>query len=150
MADKQVVVFGLLNEEYGLEITDVQEIVRFQEITKIPDAPVFIKGILNLRGKVIPIIDLKRRFYQMDSTVTESTRILVVKVGDKTIGIIADEVSEVLRVPEEAIEPTPSLLDEFNQSGIVGVGKLENRLLILLNLEKTLSTEELKEIKKVV
>jgi len=150
MADKQVVVFRLLDEEYGLEITGVQEIVRYQDITKIPEAPVFIKGILNLRGQVIPVIDLKRRFYGVDSTITEATRIVVVKVGDKTIGIIADEVSEVLRIAEEAIEPTPSLLNDFNQSGIIGVGKLENRLLILLDLAKTLSSEELKEIKKVV
>ena len=150
MADKQVVVFRILSEEYGLEISGIQEIVRYQNITRIPEAPLFIKGIVNLRGQVIPVVDLKRRFYQVDSQVTEDTRIVVVKVGDKTIGIIADEVSEVLRIPEEAIEPTPTLLNSFNQSGIIGVGKLEGRLLILLDLENTLSSEELNEIKKVV
>ena len=150
MADKQVVVFRILSEEYGLEISGIQEIVRYQDITRIPEAPLFIKGIVNLRGQVIPVVDLKRRFYQVDSQVTEDTRIVVVKVGDKTIGIIADEVSEVLRIPEEAIEPTPTLLNSFNQSGIIGVGKLEGRLLILLDLENTLSSEELNEIKKVV
>lgn len=150
MADKQVVVFRILSEEYGLEISGIQEIVRYQNITRIPEAPLFIKGIVNLRGQVIPVVDLKRRFYQVDSQVTEDTRIVVVKVDDKTIGIIADEVSEVLRIPEEAIEPTPTLLNSFNQSGIIGVGKLEGRLLILLDLENTLSSEELNEIKKVV
>ncbi|KJS22115.1 MAG: chemotaxis protein CheW [Clostridiaceae bacterium BRH_c20a] len=150
MADKQVVVFRILSEEYGLEISGIQEIVRYQDITRIPEAPLFIKGIVNLRGQVIPVVDLKRRFYQVDSQVTEDTRIVVVKVDDKTIGIIADEVSEVLRIPEEAIEPTPTLLNSFNQSGIIGVGKLEGRLLILLDLENTLSSEELNEIKKVV
>ncbi|KJS87756.1 MAG: hypothetical protein JM58_03595 [Peptococcaceae bacterium BICA1-8] len=149
MADKQVVVFGLSNEKYGLEITVVQEIVRYQDITRVPEAPLFIKGVVNLRGQVIPVVDLKRRFYQVDSEVTEETRIVVVKVGDKTIGIIADEVSEVLRIPEEAIEPTPTLLNSFNQSGIIGVGKLEGSLLILLDLENTLSSKELKEIEKV-
>ncbi|MDK2823634.1 MAG: purine-binding chemotaxis protein CheW [Clostridia bacterium] len=150
MADKQIVVFSLLNEEYGLEITSVQEIVRFQEITKIPEAPDFIKGIINLRGQVIPVIDLKQRFYNIKSEITEDTRIVVVKIGTKTIGIIADQVSEVLHIPEEAIEPTPALLNDFNQSGITGVGKLEDRLLILLDLEKTLSRDELKQINKVV
>ncbi|MGI6225098.1 MAG: chemotaxis protein CheW [Peptococcales bacterium] len=143
MVDKQLVVFTLADEEYGLDIIDVQEIVRYQEITKIPEAPVFIKGILNLRGQVIPVVDLKKRFYQIDSTITDSTRIIVVKAGEKTMGIIADGVSEVLRLPEEDVEPTPSLLNEFNQSGIVGVGKLEGRLLILLNLTQTLGSEEL-------
>lgn len=150
MADRQVVIFRLLDGEYALEITSVKEIVRYQEITKIPEAPIFIKGLLNLRGQVIPVIDLKRRFYQVDSMVTEETRIVVVKVGEGLIGIIADEVSEVLRLSEKDIEPTPSLLKDFNQSGIVGVGKLEDRLLILLDIERTLSSEELKEIKKVV
>src|SRR5690554_5592647 len=127
MSDKQVVVFKLLNEEYGLDITQVQEIVRYLDITKIPEAPNYIKGILNLRGQVIPVIDLKRRFYQLDSDVSENTRIVVVKIRESIIGIIADEVSEVLRIPEETIEPTPTLLKEFNHIGIWGIGKLEER-----------------------
>lgn len=150
MADKQVVVFTLLSEEYGLEITKVQEIVRYQEVTKLPEAPEFIKGIINLRGQVIPVIDLKKRFYGLNSEITENTRIVVVKAGTSILGIIADQVSEVLHIPEEAIEPTPTLLQGFNQSGIVGVGKLEGRLLIILELEKALSGEELKEIEEAV
>ncbi|MFZ5942950.1 MAG: chemotaxis protein CheW [Bacillota bacterium] len=150
MSDKQLVVFSLQNEEYGLEITKVQEIVRFQEITKVPNAPSFIKGLINLRGQVIPVVDLKKRFYGTGSEVLEDTRIIVVKAAAHTIGIIADQVSEVMRVPEDSIEPTPSLINDFNQSGITGVGKLEGRLLILLDLEKTLSSAEISEIKHVI
>jgi len=149
MADKQIVVFSLLGEDYGVEITSVQEIVRFQEVTRLPEAPDFVKGIINLRGQVIPVIDLKQRFYNFDSEITDDTRIVVVKVGNKPIGIIAEQVSEVLRLSEEAIEPTPTLLKDFGQSGLTGVGKLEDRLLILLDLEKTLSGEELNQIDKI-
>lgn len=151
MAEQQFVVFKLAEGEYGLEVTDVQEIVRFQKITKVPEAPVFIKGIINLRGQVIPVIDLKKRFFQADSEANDDmTRILVVKVDERKIGILADEVSEVLRIAEEDIEPTPALINIYNQSGISGIAKLEERLLILLKLEKTLSSEELQEIKKVI
>jgi len=150
MAEQQFVIFKLADGEYGLKITDVQEIVLFQEITKIPEAPVFIKGILNLRGQVIPVIDLKRRFYQRDAEVTDSTRIIVCRVGEKKIGVIADQVSEVLRISEDYIEPTPEFFNNFNHSGIVGIAKYEERLLILLDLEKTLSSDELLESKKVV
>jgi purine-binding chemotaxis protein CheW len=150
MAEQQFVLFKLADGEYGIEVNDVQEIVRFQEITKIPEAQEFIKGILNLRGQVIPVIDLKRRFYLEDSKVTDSTRIVVVKVEERKIGIIADEVSEVLRIADDNIEPTPAFINNFNQSGIKGVAKVEERLLILLDLAKTLSFEEIQEIKKVI
>ncbi|MFZ7103616.1 MAG: chemotaxis protein CheW [Peptococcaceae bacterium] len=150
MADKQIVVFSLLSEEYGLEITSVKEIVRFQQVTKIPEAPVYVKGVINLRGEVIPVVDLKQRFYGLDSEITEDTRIVVLKVGANTIGIIADEVSEVLRIPEDSIEPTPAILTEHNKSGIVGVGKLADRLLILIDMQKTLGGEELQKINKAV
>ena len=147
MGDKQVVVFRLNKEEYGIEITEVQEIVRYQEVTNIPEAPDFVKGIINLRGKVIPVIDLKYRFYNQNSVITEESRIIVIKVEDSILGIIADNVSEVLRVPEEDIESTTLLIG--NMGGISAIGKLEGRLLMFLDLKKALSAEELFEIDQV-
>lgn len=148
MAERQFVVFGLAKEEYGIEISWVKEIVRFQEVTKIPEAPAFVKGIINLRGEVIPIVDLKLRYYRQESEITDNTRIVVMKMGEQTVGIIADEVSEVLSIPEEAIEATPGILMEFNNNGIAGVGKVDNRLLILLKVEQILAKEEIKAIEE--
>lgn len=145
----QLVVFKLADEEYGVEIIQVQEIIRIMETTRVPKAPNFIKGVINLRGNVIPVIDLKKRFGLDESLVDDQTRIIVVEVQDYTVGMIVDCVSEVLRLANNAIEPTPPVFSNLNDDYVRGVGKLEDRLLILLDLDKILAISEMSELDKV-
>ncbi len=138
----QLVSFKLGDEEFGVDIMQVQEIIRMQNITSVPNAPDFVEGVINLRGRVIPIIDLRKRFGLEQKDHDKSTRIIVVKVDEITVGLVVDEVSEVLRIPKETVEPPPPIVAGVESEYISGVGKLEDRLLILLDLSKTLSKEE--------
>lgn len=145
----QLVVFKLGEEEYGVEITQVQEIIRVMETTRVPKTPGYIKGVINLRGKVIPVIELKKLFGLAKSEVDDQTRIMVVEVQEYTVGMIVDCVSEVLRLPSDAIEPTPPVFSSLSDEYIRGVGKLEDRLLILLDLDKILAVSEMSELEKI-
>ena len=138
----QLVSFKLGEEEFGVDIMQVQEIIRMQNITAVPNAPEFVEGVINLRGRVIPIVDLRKRFGLEEKSHDKATRIIVVKVDDLTVGLIVDEVSEVLRIPVDTVEPPPPIVAGVESEYIKGVGKLEDRLLILLDLSKTLSKEE--------
>ncbi len=138
----QLVSFKLGDEEFGVDIMQVQEIIRMQNITSVPNAPDFVEGVINLRGRVIPIIDLRKRFGLEQKDHDKATRIIVVKVDEITVGLVVDEVSEVLRIPKETVEPPPPIVAGVESEYISGVGKLEDRLLILLDLSKTLSKEE--------
>lgn len=142
MAEQQVVVFGLGREEYGVEITEVQEIVRLQDITKIPNTPEFVEGVVNLRGKVIPLIDLKKRFGLEQAERTGDNRIIVVNINDSVIGVIVDYVSEVIRLADDMIEQPPSIVKGIGKEYLKGIGKISDRLLILLDLEKILNSSE--------
>ena len=138
----QLVSFKLGNEEFGVDILQVQEIIRMQNITRVPNAPHFVEGVINLRGRVIPIIDLRKRFDLGDHERDKNTRIMVVKIDNIVVGLIVDEVSEVLRIPADTVEPPPPIVAGIESDFIKGVGKLEGRLLILLDLNKILSKEE--------
>jgi len=138
----QLVSFSLGNEEFAVDILKVQEINRMIEITKVPKSPDFVEGVINLRGKVIPIVDLRKRFGLNPKENDKQTRIIVVDINGKVIGLVVDSVSEVLRLPSETIEPPPPMVAGVDAQYISGVGKLDNRLLILLDLNKILSTEE--------
>ena len=138
----QLVSFSLGNEEFAVDILKVQEINRMIEITKVPKSPDFVEGVINLRGKVIPIIDLRRRFGLNAQEHDKQTRIIVVDIKGKIIGLVVDSVSEVLRLSSETIEPPPPMVAGVDAQYICGVGKLDNRLLILLDLNKILSSEE--------
>lgn len=146
----QLVVFRLKHEdnvcEYGVPITKVQEIITMVTPTKMPQTPDFVEGIINLRGKIIPIIDLKKRFNMGSSDLTAETRSVVVEVEGQTVGIIVDEVSEVLRLSEDSIEPPPAVAGGITADYLTGVGKLENRLLILLDMDKILNEGEKAEL----
>lgn len=146
----QLVIFKLKQQdsvcEYGVAITTVQEIIPMATPTKLPQTPDFIEGIINLRGKVIPIIDLKKRFNMGYSEVTPETRSVVVEVEGKTVGIIVDEVSEVMRLPMDSIEPPPAVIGGIASDYITGVGKVDNRLLILLDMDKILNEGERTEL----
>ncbi|MDI6602154.1 MAG: chemotaxis protein CheW [Thermoanaerobacteraceae bacterium] len=148
MAEKQVVVFKLLGEEYCVDIMKVVEIIRMQEITKLPDAPRFVEGVINLRGKIIPVIDLKKRFNLQEGGINEDTRIIITNADSKTIGFIVDNVTEVLRLNEEDIESIDNVTVGIDKDYIQGIGKLDKRLLIMLDLNKVLTKEEKISLKK--
>lgn len=145
MAEQQLVVFGLGKEEFGIDISRVREIVKLQNITSIPQSMDFVEGIVNLRGTIVPIVDLNKRFTvanRRDSDDTER-RIIVVNMAEQNIGILVDGVSEILRVPDEAIEPTPPIVASGISSDFIkGVAKVQERLIIFLDLDRIFSAEE--------
>ncbi len=142
----QLVGFLIGNEEFAVDILKVQEINRITQITKVPNSPAFVEGVINLRGKVIPILDLRIRMGMDKAEHDGRTRIIVVEVAQKTIGFIVDEVTEVLRIPKNVIENPPDLVSNTKSEFIIGVGKLEDRLLILLDLDKIISLDEEKAL----
>lgn len=138
----QLVSFKIGEEEFGVEILKVQEINRMLSITKVPNAPSFVEGVVNLRGKVIPIIDLRSRLNMEKKESDSKTRIVVVEIDGKIVGFIVDEVSEVLRIPRNITEAPPTVVAGIDSDYITAVGKLEDRLLILLDLDKVLKSDE--------
>ena len=135
----QLVGFQLGNEEYGIDILKVQEINRVAEITKIPQSPDFVEGVINLRGNIIPIIDLRKRFHMPEREHDKQTRIVVGEIEGRTVGLIVDAVSEVIRLSPSTIEPAPKIVSENQVDYIKGVGKLDDRLLMLLDIDKILT-----------
>ena len=143
--DLQAVVFMLNKSYYGVPILQVQEIVKMTEITEIPNTPDFVQGIVNLRGKIIPIIDMRKRFGLPEEEVNENWKILILKSDDVLFGVMVDQISEVEKVPATLIEKPPKIVAGVNGKFINAIAKMENRLLILLDIGKILSDEE-KEI----
>ena len=141
-SEKQLVVFDLANEVYGMDIGVVLEIIRMQEITKVPRTPEFVEGIINLRGKIIPVVDLRKRFSLPVTDETADNRIVVVDIDGQGIGMVVDAVSEVLRIPMDAIEPPSSLITSQDSDYIRGIAKVEDRLVILLDLERVFTDQE--------
>lgn len=142
----QLVSFNIGDEEFGVDILKVQEINRMLEVTRVPNAPEYVDGVINLRGKVIPVIDLRRRFEMARKEHDKNTRVIVVELSGKVIGFVVDAVQEVLRIPRSVTEAPPSIVAGVNADYITGVGKLEDRLLILLDLEKILNQTEQTEL----
>lgn len=140
--EEKLVCFELVGEVFGVPISMVQEIIRVQEITEIPRAPEFVEGVINLRGKIIPVIDLRKRFGLGAGEHSKNTRIVVIKVGDIVVGMVVDAVSEVIRLNDEDIEPPSPIVASLDAEYIKGVGKIENKLIILLDTEKILSSHE--------
>jgi len=145
----QFVVFRLGNEEYGIPITQVKEINRLIRTTKVPRSPAFVEGIINLRGQIIPIIDMKKRFDLPLTEYTEEARIIVIQVADHTFGVEVDSVSEVLRINSSDIEPAPHIVCGIDSRYITGVAKVGERLLILLDLDKLLNDEEKIQLREI-
>lgn len=150
MTEMQFVVFKLNNEEYAIEINSVEGILKYEEITNIPQTDEFILGVINLRGKVIPIYNVKRKFYGESSSITDDTRIIIIHNSDILIGIIVDSVLEVLKIPEENIELTDSIFSEESNKTITGIGKVEDRLLMIIDIKSLLTETEKTKIKEVI
>ena len=145
----ELVSFKLGHEEFGVEIRKVREINRMLDVTRIPNSPAYMEGVVNLRGKVIPVINLRRRFGMEEKAHDKDVRVVVVELGGKVLGFVVDSVSQVLRIPRSVTEPPPSLMGGVGAEYITAVGKLEDRLLILLDLEKIFSSAEQKELREV-
>ena len=139
----QLVTFNIAEEEFGVDILSVQEIIRLMQITTVPRAPTCIEGVINLRGKVIPVIDMRKRFNLPAINRDSRTRIIVMEFGSKIVGFLVDAVSEVLRIPARTVEPAPAVVSGVGSEYIRGVGKLDDRLLILLDLDSLLEGMDL-------
>jgi purine-binding chemotaxis protein CheW len=144
----QLISFLVGDEEYGLDILRVKEVIRLREITRLPRAPSFVKGIINLRGDVIPIIDLRNKFGLEHQQYSAMTRVIVVDVDGRLVGMVVDAASQVVRVPADQIDPPPPIAGGLSVEFIKGVGKLEERLIILLNIDRILSIEEKVELER--
>lgn len=145
----QLVTFILGNEEFGVDIFKVREINKMMNITKVPNAPVFVEGVVNLRGKVTPIIDLRTRLGVNTGHNTEKTSIVVVELSQMVVGLIVDEVKEVLRISSDITEPPPSVVAGIDSEFITSVAKLEDRLLLLLDLNKIFNLQEEQQLMEV-
>lgn len=144
----QLVGFKLGNEEFAVDISKVQEINRIMNITKIPNSQEFIEGVVNLRGKIVPIMSLRERLGMDKKENDAHTKIIVTEVGGTLIGFIVDEVTEVLRIAHAIIENTPSIVSGIESELIYGVAKLDDRLLILLNLERVCKPQEIESLQE--
>jgi purine-binding chemotaxis protein CheW len=140
--ENQFVVFTLAGEAYGIEIAAVEGIIKLQAITAVPHAPAYVEGVTNLRGKVLPVVDLRRRFGLPEGAETKDSRIVVVEISGVTVGMIVDGVSEVLRVSDESVEPPSPIVMTIDSAFIRGIAKLNERLIILLDLSQVLGAQQ--------
>jgi purine-binding chemotaxis protein CheW len=136
----QIVVFSL-NEEYGVPITQVQEIIRVGNITRVPNSPHYMEGVINLRGRILPVLNLRKRLGLPDRELTKSSRIIVAEIGNKIIGLLVDAVSHVMKLPSGAVEPAPDEVLDIDTDYIIGVGKTSKGIIIILDLEKLFRNE---------
>ncbi|MBI3967336.1 MAG: chemotaxis protein CheW [Chloroflexi bacterium] len=141
-ADEQVVGLELGGETYGVEISRIQEIIRMQPITRVPNGPAFVEGVTNLRGRVIPVLDLRQRFGLVATEPTRRSRIVVAELGPHTVGLVVDAVTEVLRILADAVEPPSALVTTADSTCLRGVAKMDDRLILLLDLSRLLGEDE--------
>ena len=144
--DLQLVGFRIGKETFGVPIDLVHEIVRVPEITAVPDAPEYVEGVINLRGKIISVIDLRKRFGEKRIERSRKNRILVAEIERKMVGLIVDAASEVLRISPTEIEDPPDVLDDAEVEYVTGVGKLKGRLIIVVDLAKIMQKGELRRL----
>lgn len=152
VTEKQLVVFDLVGECYGVDISTVREIIQMQTVTAVPESPSFVEGIINLRGVIIPVVDLRKRFGLDTIEHDKDTRIMVVNSKGQDIGIVVDSVAEVLRISSDSIEPTSAVVTGGDAQYLQGIVKLQDKLVILLDVELLLSNEDaalLESVKRV-
>ncbi|TBL77749.1 chemotaxis protein CheW [Paenibacillus thalictri] len=146
----KVIVFALAHEEYGVEVEKVRTIERMQPMTRVPKTPAFIKGVINLRGVVVPVLDLRGRFGFAEAEYTDNTRIIIVAVGDIEVGLIVDSANDVIDVDTDAIEDPPEIVGGIKAKYLRGIAKIgDDRLLILLNLSEVLNKSEIIQLEQI-
>ncbi|SCW42599.1 purine-binding chemotaxis protein CheW [Paenibacillus tianmuensis] len=146
----KVIVFALGREEYGVEVEKVRTIERMQPMTRVPKTPEFVKGVINLRGVVTPVIDLRGRFGFPETEYTDNSRIIIVAVGDIEVGLIVDSANDVIDVDSDHIEDPPEIVGGIKAKYLHGIAKIgESRLLVLLNLKEVLSKSEIVQLENV-
>lgn len=143
-----IVGFRIGRETFGVPIALVHEIVRVPEITAVPDSPDYVEGVINLRGKIISVIDLRKRFGEKEIVSSKKNRILVTETDGKLVGLVVDAASEVLKIPESEIEPPPPVFDADSLNYVTGLGKLRGRLIILIDLTKVLQKGDLRRLEE--
>lgn len=149
MAESQFVIFNLGDERYAVDILNVGGISEYKEITKVPNAPTFVDGIIDLRGDIIPIINLKKRFNTPEKEVGSETRIIIINISGKDVGFVVDEASQVIKIDHDDIEPAPEIIKGAGRAYIYGVGKVDDQIVILLDLEHLLSEEEKEKVNEI-
>lgn len=142
----QMISFDVGGDDFGIDIHAVKEVIRLGEITPLPRAPSFLKGVINLRGDVIPIIDLREKFGLAGQAYTDMTRVIVAELGEKSVGMVVDRVSHVIRVAPDQIEAAPAWLGGLTEEFVRGVARVDRRLIVLLNVDTILTTDEMLEI----
>ena len=138
-----IVGFQIGRETYGVPITSLHEIVRVPEITAVPDAPEYLEGVINLRGKIVSVMDLRKRFGEKQASLKKRNRILVVEHSGRLAGLIVDSATEVLKIPSEDVEPAPAAFQEGGLNCVTGLGKVRGRLIVLLDMTKLLAPDSL-------
>jgi len=147
-AELKLVVFSLGNEEYGVEVDKVQTIERMMPLTRVPKTPAFVKGVINLRGVVVPVIDLRERFGLAATEYTDSTRIIIVRQQSIEVGLIVDSANDVVDVDEDQIEAPPEVVGGIRAKYLRGIAKLDDRLLVLFNLQEVLNKDEIIQLEQ--
>ena len=140
--EQQLVVFDLAHEAYGVDIGTVREIIRMQDVTSVPHRPDYVSGVINLRGRITPVVDLRKRFNLPETEISRENRIVVVDIDGQDIGMIVDAVTEVLRISSDQIEPPSNMIAAGGSDYIVGIAKLESQLVLLLDLERVLTSAQ--------
>jgi purine-binding chemotaxis protein CheW len=146
----QLVTFRLGTEEYGINIMQVQEIIRLPDIVWVPKTRSFVEGVINLREQVIPVVDLAKRLGVSSEGRTDDTRVVIANIQGSLVGLVVDSVSEVMRIRKEDIEPLPEIMTASNEKGLKGIAKLDDRLIILLDLENALSDDDILKLQAAV
>lgn len=143
----QLVGFRNGDEFFGVPISKVREIVRVPEITPVPDMPDFLKGVINLRGRIVAVVDMSKRLGTSGAGARKTNRVLILELGGSLTGLIVDSVSEIVKIEEDAIEPPPEMISSIGAEYVTGVGKLRDRLFVLLEIEKLMRPEEMLRIR---
>ncbi|HEX9059341.1 MAG TPA: chemotaxis protein CheW [Clostridia bacterium] len=150
MANQQFVIFDLNNESFGIAITQIREIIKPVEIFKVPDTPTYIEGLINLRGKVHTVFNLRKKLNLPPKEIDDTAKIIIVSFNDTPIGFVVDEVNEIIRVEDESIEPAPQSISSVNVKFISGVAKVEDKIILIFDLQNALSQSDEKEIMRAV
>ncbi|MDD5092893.1 MAG: chemotaxis protein CheW [Dehalococcoidia bacterium] len=148
-AERQLVIFSLANESYGVDIGTVNEIIRIQEISRVPRTPAYVQGVINLRGRVIPVVDLHKVFDFADRETTKESRIIVVDILEQQVGIMVDAVTEVLRISADSVEPPSSMIATGDSDYLLGIAKVGQRLITLLDLAKVFTRDQAEKLEEV-